>query len=990
VNTTERSTSQRTTTQRAPHFALSALVLALLTACGGGGGGSDPAPVPPPPEPPAKVTFTGVVADGPLAGATVCYDINDNEACDADEPTSALTDVNGNYSFNVDPALAGKHAVLALVPATAIDKDTGAAIGAALKLKAPATATAGAQAVFVSPLTTAVADVAKSSGKTTADAAAQVKAELGLTASPLASFVGATDAGATQAALAARSVAAVMVDATKLATDAGVSAADANRFSRTLASSNLTTIAEALAQDTAAPVATRVTQAVAAVKDDYNLTAASAKAVAEATNKPAGAAGAPGPFLSLRRFAYTDANNYSYTLFTGDSSKTNAAGEFVANEVRKTQAAGADAPYNRNQMYWTGTAWVVCATQWEVSTTKLGTATAPQTGVYCGASRNETDIKNEDISGKTIREVLTSIRAHPLADSVGSHTNADGLPVNWGPDPTLVAATATFPAGSTLSRRRQLADIGGTDRVELTTKSTVLYADGRFRQATTLEQMGSMNGNLADPGVVPTVNNTVFVYDVAMANQPDATFEAFKRWRVGLDITNLKARFYACDVRKTDQAQINCAVTGNATLAISNQGSARMLRFATGYPAELTAKVKAQRQWAQHSGVVFRANRDLPTTRHDQRLNATAWDALRTALGIPAHTPAVAPAGPGPFTTLRDFTYTDANNYNWRTFTGDTSVLDASGQYTANEVRTNKAAGVLVPFVRNRLYWTGTTWYDCPSNGVGIIKASNTAPFASNFCSTYLDERTDSVTLTLDGRRMTDVVADIRSYGSKDGSFDYGNWGVVSTTPALTTAFFPAGSTMEYRSQLRKATPLSIATAATDKTRSSPTPTSSAAFDTWPLTVTLDELITKYPGDLLGNALNGNVALFVHSTTLATAPSADLTRTLEWRVGFDATGQKARIYTNNRTAVGNRSTNYVKVLDTTYTVETVGGKRVLRFAAMPDGFERDYFFTRSFAEHDGGVHYAFKDVVPTSPTYSIRLNRAASTALGTTLGVATD
>ena len=684
---------------------------------------------------------------------------------------------------------------------------------------------------------------------------------LALSSSPLDSFVGSSASGATQAALAARALTLVQVQATQLSVAAGVSGADANRLARAMASGALPTLAAALADHSSAPVAERVAQAVSAVNVEFNLSPATAKAVAEASaQQPASPSVAPGPFVSVRRFTYPDAGNYSYSLFTGDNSQTNAAGEFKASEVRKTQVDGTDVPFNRNQMYWSGNAWLVCPLQWAVSVNKLNACTGAQSGVFCGASRSETQNNIQDISGKTLREVLTSMRAYPLADSVNASTDANGLPVNWGPDPALLPAGATFPAGSLLNRRRQQADLGGTDRVELTTKSTVLWPDGRFRQATTLEQYGSMTGDLVTAGTAVSTSNTVFVNDLPLDSQPDTTLEAVKRWRAGLDNSNMKARFYQCDLRKSDQANLNCTAAGDASLAISSQGGVRLLRFASGYPMALSTKLKTQRYWAEHSGTVLRGVRDLPQTRHDQRLNSVAWDALRSALGLPAHQAASAPVVSGPFETLRSFTYTAANNYNWRVFVGNSAIPDGNGMYTASEVRSIVNNGVATAYARNQLMWTGSEWYDCPSSGENIILARAVAPFDSSYCKAYLDERHSSVALSLDGRRMSDVVNDIRAYGSKDGSFDYGGWGPsTSAHPALTTVFFPVGSTMEYRGTLRKATPIVMGTSAGDQVRVAPA-LNTAAFDTWPFAATLDEFITKYPGDLKGGNLNGNLA----------------------------------------------------------------------------------------------------------------------------------
>ena len=980
-------------------LATAVMLSAMLAACSSS---DDATPEPPaPPPPPPLVTISGVLADGPLQGALVCYDTNNNGICEAGE-ASATSDVDGKFNLQVAEFFVGRHTVVAQVPATAIDKDTAAAVGAAFTLLAPPTGTAGAHSVFVSPLTTVVAQISADDGKTLAQATAEVQSALNLSVSPLADFTAAGgDAGA---ALAARALGAVLIETSKLANLSSVPDAQKAMLLRNATNTQLAQVADSLAASVGGTAAARTAAVVSAVHENLNLVASTVAAVAAQVAKPAGTADAPGPFISVRRFAYTDANNYSYTVFTGDSSQLNTAGEYVANEVRKTQTAGADVPYNRNQVYWTGTAWQTCNLQWQVITAiKAATATTPQTAAYCGGQRSESRATVEDLGGKTLREVLTQMRAYPLADGTGAHTNSAGLPVSWGPEPTLVPATAVFPAGAKLSARTGRVDIGGTDRIELTTKASVRWADGVFRQATTLEQYSGMPGNLVDAAAAITTSNTVFIFDLPLDAQPDATLESFKRYRAGFDVAGLKIRFYACDVRKTDTANLNCLPKGDGTLAISTQGSnssqvtnasgitgsARLLRVASGYPAELTARLNQQRFFAEYAGNVFRGVRDLERTRFDQRLNKTAWDALRTALNIPAHVEAVAPLENGPGVTLRNFSFTDALNYNWRTFDGDSNLLDGQGRYGANENRLTVSAGVVQPFVRNRSYWTGTEWTGCASDGRNVVSVNTKAPFDALYCKAYLDERLVSPVLTLDGRRMSDVVSDIRAFGGKDGTSTYGGWGPSPTAnPALASAFFPVGSTMDYRGNIGKSTPLAIATAAGDRLRVAPAFNTTAAFDTWPFAQTLDDLVAKYPGDVVApRSLNGNVAVFVHGYDLAAAPSPLYTRRVEIRVAFDAIGNKARFYQNNRAVTTNFTANYSALLDTTYSVQTMGGVKVLSFAALPANFEADFNFTRHFAERDGSVWYAFKDRLPSTPGWTIRLNGTAFDALRAALGI---
>ena len=200
---------------RPPSFVHLAAVLAsaaalavMLPGCGSSSTPAEPPvadnpPPPPPPPPPPSVAISGVVADGPLQGATACYDLNDNGACDAGEPTSAATPADGSFTIQVLTPDAGQHAVIVNVPATAVDQTTNAAIGTALTFKAPATGNGGVQSVFVSPLTTMVLGQMQATGNSATEAAAFIQAQAGLSVSPLGDFTGSSD-GQRQAALVAR------------------------------------------------------------------------------------------------------------------------------------------------------------------------------------------------------------------------------------------------------------------------------------------------------------------------------------------------------------------------------------------------------------------------------------------------------------------------------------------------------------------------------------------------------------------------------------------------------------------------------------------------------------------------------------------------------------------------------------------------------------------------------------------------------------------
>ncbi len=122
-----------------------AAVIALsMTAAGCGGGSSDGVSATP-------GSASGIVADGYLSGAKVCLDINLNKICDAAEP-SATTGTGGAYTLAVtDATQLSQYPVLVEVPATAVDEDTGVAVGKKFVLSAPV-----GKPEFISPLTTMV------------------------------------------------------------------------------------------------------------------------------------------------------------------------------------------------------------------------------------------------------------------------------------------------------------------------------------------------------------------------------------------------------------------------------------------------------------------------------------------------------------------------------------------------------------------------------------------------------------------------------------------------------------------------------------------------------------------------------------------------------------------------------------------------------------------------------------------------------------------
>jgi len=108
--------------------------LLLLISCGGGvsvnnssgnNGGSETPSIP----------FSGFSFKGPLQNATVCADYNNNDFCDAGEP-STVTASDGSFSLNVSQ----QSNTLVVISSNTVDT-TGAALTAGMTLKAPIGAT---------------------------------------------------------------------------------------------------------------------------------------------------------------------------------------------------------------------------------------------------------------------------------------------------------------------------------------------------------------------------------------------------------------------------------------------------------------------------------------------------------------------------------------------------------------------------------------------------------------------------------------------------------------------------------------------------------------------------------------------------------------------------------------------------------------------------------------------------------------------------------
>lgn len=128
---------------------------AAVLALAGCGGGSDAGSVTDehgPAVTPSGPQLTGKAIDGYLVGASVCLDMNGNNACDTGEP-NAVTDDNGNYSLSVSGDMTGKRVLVLATTATKDKSRPGYTFPAGFSLSALVDGTTGQH---VTPLTTMV------------------------------------------------------------------------------------------------------------------------------------------------------------------------------------------------------------------------------------------------------------------------------------------------------------------------------------------------------------------------------------------------------------------------------------------------------------------------------------------------------------------------------------------------------------------------------------------------------------------------------------------------------------------------------------------------------------------------------------------------------------------------------------------------------------------------------------------------------------------
>ena len=225
------------------------------------------------------------------------------------------------------------------------------------------------------------------------------------------------------------------------------------------------------------------------------------------------------------------------------------------------------------------------------------------------------------------------------------------------------------------------------------------------------------------------------------------------------------------------------------------------------------------------------------------RALATAAGALNSSEGFSATSvaaavavakmppsPEDANAAPAAGMTLRWFSYTDAGNYSFRVFkatAAQSTVVGGKRQFTEYREQTRAGNGAnafyqqhgegLNNWARNQVVWTGSEWFNCPSEHVNEATGWDAKGRSESlYCKAT---RTSNVRTVRDisGMKMADVVNEIRAYPLKDTAGDFAAWGPDPVVHAARLAgTFPVGSQLHHYTGTDTALPDSYNTTTAD------------------------------------------------------------------------------------------------------------------------------------------------------------------------------
>ncbi len=266
-------------------------------------------------------------------------------------------------------------------------------------------------------------------------------------------------------------------------------------------------------------------------------------------------------------------------------------------------------------IYLTPTGWQRC----DGATLHENARGTPGRSVYCQSQASLGYGVSRDISGQKMATVIQEMRANPASNTINA--DLDVAPV------LAAVGDAVFPAGSSMRMRT------GVNVVQ-----PIYIRDTRSdarpqKEATSLEALIA-----AKPA--SAVNLATAAGSLSMGVSTSERRNLRVAFTGATGPSSGTVQFYECDLNAAQTLASNCTATQTGTYAIETVNGVRVMRFAghAPTPASGDENLYAEVKGTSSGDYVFRARQPKADAgramSQSQRLNSTAWEALKAKLGL--------------------------------------------------------------------------------------------------------------------------------------------------------------------------------------------------------------------------------------------------------------------------------------------------------------------------------------------------------------------
>lgn len=373
--------------------------------------------------------------------------------------------------------------------------------------------------------------------------------------------------------------------------------------------------------------------------------------------------------------------------------------------------------------------------------------------------------------------------------------------------------------------------------------------------------------------------------------------------------------------------------------------------------------------------------------------------------------------------SLRWFSFSDAGNYYYRSFesTAAQNTPDAQGmrRYTEYREKRSTVKGVQTEYLewginrlgkgnkswtRERLYWTGTEWFDCPAEHVHEATIWNDKGLSESLYCKSIKSSNKRVARDIAGLTLAQVVSEIRGHPETDDSGSFASWGPDPQVHAAALgATFPPDSKLLIFDSRSTRNPEIYSGLDADLVYIYPQAlreAQRASCDGWTASsdaslraaaTKLEDLVEAMPGTpcsyTVNSALHGDRNEAWGASTLSLGDISDKafqapssyyrSGVRRLRVSF-APGGSSTYWSCPRRSSDGSSRNCDKIGSGSYSIEALGDARVLRLNQLP-AQAAGLSYERLFVERGGKIYYGWREKLRN--TRSLRLNTQATDAL---------